>query len=62
MKIKALANVGASGKSLKAGKQAEVSDRDGKILISLGKAELVKSKAAPKAAPKTEAAEAEVAN
>ena len=39
MKIKVLADVCASGKALKAGKTAEVSDKDGKLLIAMGKAQ-----------------------
>lgn len=42
MKVKALKNTKASGKHLPAGKVAEVSEKDAKILISLGKAEVPK--------------------
>tara|TARA_B100000927_G_C16425456_1_gene453231 strand:- start:944 stop:1156 length:213 start_codon:yes stop_codon:yes gene_type:complete len=39
MKIKCLANVGASGASLEAGKTYDVSNSDGDLLIRIGKAE-----------------------
>jgi UDP-N-acetylenolpyruvoylglucosamine reductase len=39
MKVKILKNTKVKGKHLEAGKEAEVSEKDAKILIGLGKAE-----------------------